>query len=168
MRFWLSGSFETLLDEVARRGSWVGGGSAAALSAALSAALLEKLVPAPSARAAARRIRRECLRLAQDDARRFAAVVDALRRGSRPGFTRALREATAVPLRVAELAQDIGRRARRTARAIAPRLRADLRCVAHLAQASTACAGVLINTNLVWLGDRAFAARVRRRLRRLA
>ena len=75
MRLQLYGSLEQFLEQVARRGSWVGGGSVAALSAALAAAVLEKLVVQPSAGRRLKTIRRQCLALVSQDAERFAKAI---------------------------------------------------------------------------------------------
>ncbi|MBI4003615.1 MAG: cyclodeaminase/cyclohydrolase family protein, partial [Candidatus Omnitrophica bacterium] len=87
-------SLEELLRRIARKGSWMGGGSVAALCAALSAALLEKLVVQPAAAQRLRRIRRACLALIPRDARAFSHVIQATRHSDRRGFARALKRAT--------------------------------------------------------------------------
>ncbi len=158
-------SLEGLLDQVALRGSWYGGGSVAALSTALSAALLEKLVANPALGRRLHRIRRDCLQLIEQDARTFARVIQATRKpGNRQAFVRALKAATAVPVRLVRHAHTLQAVSRAAQRRMKPRFRSDLRCVTALARASGEGAQALILTNLAWLGDAAYARTVRRTL----
>lgn len=161
----MSESIEQFLDEAARRGSWIGGGSLAALSAALSAALLEKLTPAPQAARRLRRIRRTCTALIRRDAETFAKAINATRAKSPRAFHRLLRQATEVQVQVFVSARTIEAACRRASRFITPRLQSDLRCALAFAAAAKASASALIRTNLAWLNHPATAARVRRRLR---
>ncbi|MBI3011305.1 MAG: cyclodeaminase/cyclohydrolase family protein [Candidatus Omnitrophica bacterium] len=159
------GSIEQLLGQIARRGSWLGGGSVAALSAALSAALLEKLVcHAPTARRM-RRIRRSCIGLVQRDAVTFSRVIQAIRAGERQAFRRTLKSATEVPCQVFEHAQMIRAVCRAAQRSIGPRFQSDLRCAMAVALAASESAQALIDTNLAWLNDARYAKAVHRRLR---
>lgn len=148
-------SIQQLLEEIARRGSWFGGGSVAALGAAASAALLEKLVGQGGARRRLRRIRQHAARLIEQDATLFARVIDATRpaRGRGRRFQAALEAATALQLTVWRSAQQVQRIGRAQRRAIAPRFQSDLRCALALAKASAASAKVLIRTNLTWLNE---------------
>jgi len=164
----LRGSVEQFLEQVARRGSWVGGGSVAALSVALAAALLEKLM---ADRRGARRIRRarhSCVRLIERDAAMFARVIEATRTGGAGRFQRALQAATEVPCRVFEHAQAIQAACRRAQRAVKPRFQSDLRCAMALALAGAESARTLILTNLAWLNSGAYSKRIRTRLRAAA
>lgn len=159
------GSIEQFLEQVARRGSWFGGGSVAALSAALAAALLEKLVfHAPTARRI-QRIRRSCIGLVQRDAVTFSRVIQAIRAGDRQAFRRALTSATEVPCQVFEHAQMIRAVCRAAQRSIERRFQSDLRCVTAVALAASESARALIDTNLAWLNDARYAKAVYRRLR---
>ena len=161
-------SVEQFLDQTDTRGTWYGGGSAAALACALSAALLEKLAThAPTARAS-RTIRRQCTQLIEEDARTFANVIHVMVRGDRAGTKRALKAATQVPWRVWAASQRLQPLARRIRRDIRPRFRVDLNCALALARASAASSSALVETNLAWLNDRAYTRQLRRRMARLA
>ena len=160
----MQGSLDEFLEQVARRGSWVGGGSVAALSAALAAALLEKLVVRPVASRALRRRRAECVRLIERDAATFAAVIQATRHHHRRGFQRSLKVATEVPCRVFEHAQVIQAACRMATRTVKPRFQSDLRCAMALALAAGESARTLIETNLAWLNDPRYAKTIRNRL----
>ena len=164
VRFWLSGSVDRFLEEVARRGSWVGGGSVAALSAALAAALLEKLVPQAAARQKLRRIRRACVTLIDRDATMFSRVIKASRGGNRSQFRRALTAATDVPWQVFAHAQTVQRMCRQAQRSVKPRFQSDLRCALAVALGASESTRTLIHTNLAWLNDAAYTRRMRRRL----
>jgi formiminotetrahydrofolate cyclodeaminase len=161
----VSESIEQFLDEAARRGSWIGGGSLAALSAAQAAALLEKLTTAPQTARRLRRIRRTCVGLIRRDAETFAQVINATRTKNRRAFQRSLGAATEVQVKVFVNSRAIERACRRASRFITPRLQSDLRCALAFAAAAKASASALIRTNLAWLNHPASAARVRRRLR---
>ena len=157
-------SLEQFLEEVARRGSWIGGGSVAALSAALAAALLEKLVHEPRVGRQLRRIRQECVRLIQRDAELFSQVIRATQQKRRQVFARALKAATDIPCRVFEHAQTIQAACRTAQRAVKPRFQSDLRCAMAVALAAGESARTLILTNLAWLNDRTYTKQVYRRL----
>jgi len=161
-------SLEQLLEQVARRGSWLGGGSAAALTAALSAALLEKVVTRPRLAQRLRRRRQVCTQLIHRDARMFARVIEATRTSNPRAVQRRLKAATDVPCRVFEHAQAVQQACRAARRSVKPQLQSDLRCALALAEAAGASARVLIQTNLAWLKDAAYARRVRRRLHSMA
>jgi len=147
-------SLDQLLNRVAHRGSWFGGGSAAALTAALAAALLEKLVVAPKVAHALRRSRRACLKLIQQDAEAFASVIEAMRSKNRRRFVRALNAATAVQQAVLGHSRAIQRAGRVAQRSMNRKFQSDLRCAMALASASGASARVLIRTNRAWLRQR--------------
>ena len=161
-------SLEQFLEQVARRGSWVGGGSVAACGAALSAALLEKLVVTPSLARQLRAVRQDCLQLIHRDAQTFARVIQATRTKNRHAFVRALKQATEVPARVVEHAHAIQTAARVAKRSINVRFQSDLRCAMAFAIAAGTSAEALIDTNLSWLNDRRYTKKVRRRLRAAA
>lgn len=157
-------SLDSFLAQVARRGSWLGGGSVAALTAALAAALLEKLIVQPAMRRQLRSIRLECSRLIRRDAETFARVVNATRTSRRSGFARALKQAIDVPCRVFERACAIQAACRSAQRLVKPQLQSDLKCAMALAEAAGTSAHVLIRTNLAWLNDARYAKDVKRRL----
>jgi len=158
-------SFDSFLEQIARRGSWFGGGSAAAIAAALAAALVEKLTVSPPLRRRVHRIRRECTRMVQQDAAAFSKVIRASRTGRRAAFRRALQAATEVPCRVVEQAKAVEAACRQTAKTLKPQFQSDLRCARALAAAAGASGRALIDTNLDWLNDPSFTRRIRRRLR---
>ena len=161
----MQGSVEQLLTQIARRGSWLGGGSVAALGAALSAALLEKLVFDLRLTRRLRSIRRECLRLIQADAKTFASVIHAVRAGNRAAFRRLLKAATEVPCRIFEHASAIQTECRRARRSVKRQFQSDLKCAEAMANASAQSARALIDTNLAWLKDPRYTTSVHRRLR---
>jgi formiminotetrahydrofolate cyclodeaminase len=156
------------LEQLARRGSWIGGGSVAALCAALAAALLEKLVIQPQQMTRLRRIRRECLALIQRDAETFARVIQATRRRNRQAFRRSLKAATDVPCQVFANAQMIQAICRAAQRSVKPQFQSDLRCAMAVALAAAESARTLIHTNVDWLGEPAYSRSIDRRLQRLA
>lgn len=158
-------SLDHFLEELTRRGSWIGGGSVAAVSAALAAALLEKLIATPARAQPLRQRRLACLRLAQRDAEAFARVIQATRKGDPHEVQRALKTATGIPWQVFQHAQAIQRVGRRTQRSLKPRFRSDLACAMVLARASGDSARILIRTNLAWLNDAKHTRMMRRRLK---
>ena len=160
----MSDSLEQFLEQVARRGSWVGGGSVAALCAALSAALLEKLIVQPRVARRLRVMQRECLQLVHRDAELFARVIHATREGNRRAVSRSLKVATNVPYRVWVHAQAVQAACRAAQRSVKPRFQSDLRCAMAVALAASESARTLIHTNLAWLDDGAYSRMMRRRL----
>jgi len=157
-----------LLEQVARRGSWMGGGSAAAFSAALAAALLEKLMPNPRRARRLRGVRRDCLRLMRRDADAFARVIQMTRQQSPGAFRRSLKTAIEVPALVCEHAQTIQATCRAAQRSVGPRFQSDLRCAMAIALAAGEAARTLVETNLAWLDEPAYTRRIRRRLQAAA
>lgn len=164
----MHGSVEAFVGQVARRGSWYGGGSVAALSAALSAALLEKLLLQPAALRRLQRVRHTSLRLIEDDARMFARAIAATRSRDRRRFQRALKAATQVPWEVFRCAQVVQGMCRTAQRSVKPKWQSDLRCAMALALAAAESARTLIQTNLTWLNDRAYTRNMQRRLQAAA
>ena len=160
-----TGRVEQFLEQVARRGSWFGGGSASALSTALSAALLEKLTPSSTMRRRLSRIRRACVPLIERDAILFARVIEAMQAEHRGDFERALKAATDVPCQVFEHAHAIQAACRTAARTISRKFQADVTCARALAVAAGAGARALIETNLAWLKDANYTKQIQRRLR---
>lgn len=157
-------SVEELLHRVARKGSWMGGGSVAALCAALSAALLEKLIVQPQAAKRLRKIQRTCLALIPRDARMFSRAIEATRHGDRHRFSRALKAATEVPWQVFAHAQTVQRMCEQAQRSVKPKFQSDLRCALAVALAASESARTLILTNVAWLNDAAYTRMMRHRL----
>ncbi len=157
-------SLEQFLEHIARRGSWFGGGSVAALSAALAAALLEKLIHDAGTARRLRRVRQECLTLIHRDADAFARVIQTTRRDERVAFRRSLKAATEIPCRVFEHAEGLQAVCRAAQRAVKPQFQSDLRCAMAVAMAAAESARALVLTNLTWLNDRVYAQKVERRL----
>ena len=157
-------SLEQFLDQVARRGSWFGGGSVAAVCAALAAALLEKLVHQASTARRLRQIRRQCMELARRDAEAFARVIQATRHKHQAAFRRTLKAATEIPCRVFEHATAVQSACRAAQRAVKPQFQSDLRCAMAVAMAAGESARALVLTNLAWLNERAYTQQVERRL----
>jgi formiminotetrahydrofolate cyclodeaminase len=157
-------SLEQFVEHVARRGSWFGGGSVAALSAALAAALLEKLIHNAGTVRALRGVRRECLALIRRDADAFARVIRTTRRKEPAAFQRSLKAATEIPCRVFERAATLQAACRAAQRAVKPQFQSDLRCAMAVAMAAAESARTLVLTNLAWLNDPAYSRQVERRL----
>ena len=157
-------SLEQLLEHVARRGSWFGGGSVAALSAAVAAALLEKLVHDAGTARRLRRIRQECLTLIHRDADTFARVIETARRDEPAVFRRSLKAAIEIPCRVFEHAERLQAACRAAQRAVKPQFQSDLRCAMAVARAAAESARTLVHTNLTWLNDRIYTQKIERRL----
>lgn len=157
-------SLEQFLDEVARRGSWLGGGSVAAMCAATAAALLQKLA---LTRPLVRRltvIREASLRLVEQDAVMFARAIHTMRSGRRASFERALKAANDVPCRVYVHAARVERIAAAMRKTIRPKFQSDLKCAVAAARAAKTSSKALIDTNLAWLKRPAYTAQIRRRL----
>lgn len=160
-------SLAQFTDDVARRGSWYGGGSVAALSTALAAALLEKFTASSRARRPFERIRRECLALVRRDAEVFAGVIQTKAAHDHRAFQRALQDAIRIPWRISVCARRLARAGEVLRRKLPTAYHADVRCAVALADAAQRGAVALITTNLAWLGDGATSRRMRRRLARL-
>lgn len=146
-------SVEQLLEHTAARGSWYGGGSAAALSCALAAALMEKLASQPEAARLARAIRQRCTRLVHEDARVFAKAVQAMSSHDPRRVRRAMNAAIAVPQEVCASAQRLRRVSRQIGKTLRPNFRVDLRCADALARAAETSARALVLTNQAWLNQ---------------
>jgi formiminotetrahydrofolate cyclodeaminase len=156
---------DRMLAQVARRGSWYGGGSVAALCVALAAALLEKLIVRRPALRRLHAIRARAASFIEEDARRFARVIQCTRLGHRGRFREALKSATDIPCRIFEDAQVIQAECRRAQRDVKPQFQSDLRCALAVALAGAESARTLIETNLAWLGDDTNATRISKQLR---
>ena len=162
----MSSSVRPILDHIAKQGSWYGGGSAAALTCAVSAALLEKLLGASSDVRRLRALRRRCTGLIDADARTFAGVIKAYYQRDARLAKRRLKAAIRIPVDVCLASGQLLARARRDAHLLKPRYRVDLRCAMELAKAAGASSRALVETNLAWLDEPAFARRVRAQLGR--
>ena len=159
-------SVQQLLNQVAKRGSWYGGGSAAALACALAAALLEKLTNGSPAARSSRQMRSRCTPLIERDAKAFSRVIQAYYQQDRSAARRALKAAIDIPITVYTSSQQVLALGQKARRMIRPKFRSDLTCVLALAEASRQASLALIETNLAWLGDRAYSRRVKQQLRK--
>ena len=157
-------SLDRFVSHIARRGSWFGGGSVAALCAALAAALLEKIVIQAGPARTLRQIRQDCLGLIQKDADAFARVIKVTQRKNRGAFRSSLKTAIDIPCKVFEQAERIQAACRSAQRTVKPQYQSDLRCALAVALAAAESARTLVNTNLAWLNDPATTRQIERRL----
>ena len=162
----LSGSLESFLDQVARPGCWLGGGSVAAMSTALAAALFEKLQVSSAMARKCLCIRRECADLVRQDAEAFAEVIHQTRQKDRVKIRRALQVATELQWKVLQHARWVERACHKSGRKLKPRLESDLRCARALAKASSEAARGFILANVAWADDPRYRRRMQQRLRR--
>jgi formiminotetrahydrofolate cyclodeaminase len=165
-----------LIDRLASKAPAPGGGSAAALAGAMGAALVEMVGELTTGRAdldgsdgavgeicaAATTRRTELLGLAELDASAYDAVIaarrlprqtDAERADRALRVTDATREATRIPLRVAEAAADVLRLAERIAPLGNPHAVSDAGVAAQLASASVRGALLNVRINLPSLAE---------------
>lgn len=161
----MSAPLEHILSQVARKGSWYGGGTAAALGLSVSAALLEKLAQQPKDQQRLRAIRHLGLRLAEQDAQVFARVIAASRLNGSGRRATALKQAIEIPYQVYQGAASVLAIGRRFRRSIKPRFQSDVRCAIALAQASKDAAKGFVDANLAWLDDERYSRLMRRRLK---
>ena len=89
-----------------------------------------------------------------------------MRLGRRAVFVRKLKAATEVPYQVLAIACLIRATGKAYQRTIKPRFQSDVRCALALAQAAIESAEHFIKTNLSWLQEPAYAAGMRKRIRR--
>lgn len=160
----MSKTFSAFFEVLSRRGSAVGGGSAAAVAATLSAGLLEKILPDPAQQARLRRTRKQCFRLIDQDARAFEAVMHHLRQKRKTGLSVPLKQASEVQWRLLENAQALITDCSQLGIVINRSYRSDLACARHLAQAAAKSAEGFIRANAVWLDDDAYREQTRTRL----
>jgi formiminotetrahydrofolate cyclodeaminase len=151
----------SFLDQLAARTPAPGGGGAAAITAAMAAGLVAMAARFSEARLPgagdlaerADELRRQAAGLAEEDARAYAAVLEA-RRGSgddaqrRARVGEALRGAAVVPLQIAELGAQAAELAVRVTEAGNPNLRGDAVTGALLAAASARSAACLVDINV--------------------
>ena len=149
------------LDQLAARTPAPGGGGAAAVTGAMAAGLVamaarfsaRQLPGAGEVADQADELRRRLAQLAEEDARAYAAVLDA---GRRPGDDRQRRKRTReallgaahVPLEIAGIGARVARLAVRVAEAGNPNLRGDAVTGALLAAASARSAACLVDINV--------------------
>ena len=164
----MSTSVLQFLDRTATRGSWYGGGSAAALTAATAAALLEKLASRPALARSIRVLRGRCVAAIDGDAQAFARVIKAYYQQDRGAVKRTLKRAIEVPVSVHHTASRLLALAREVKRSVPSKYQSDLRCVVAMATAARDSAAALVATNLDWLADAKHARRVRKQLARPA
>ena len=167
-------SVRDLIAGLASKAPAPGGGSAAALAGAMGAALVEMVGQLTSGRlgleedevalreifAAATALRTELLELAEQDASAYEAVIAARRLPRETGderadratrVTSATRDATRIPLRVAEAAAEVLRLAGRIAPLGNPHAVSDAGVAAQLASASVRGAVLNVRINLPFL-----------------
>ena len=145
-----------LLDAVASPTPAPGGGSSAGIACALAAALVEMAAAigdAGSADAArARALRAQALDLAERELSSYAPVLEAQRlppddSARRARISAALEEASAVPREIAALAAEIVSLAQRVGAGAGAAVRADAETGRLLAEAGSAAATGLVETN---------------------
>ena len=170
-----TGSFEEmtlqqLLDSLAARTAAPASGSAAAVTVALAAALcamsarfsVSSLDAAGDIAETADRLRAQALRLAEEDAYAYAAVIEARNRSvtvssteRKDALAKALVLAVAVPRQIAEIGGEIGMLASRIAAEGNPNLLGDALSSMLLAEAAASAASTIAEINL---GDHSEAA----------
>lgn len=162
-------SLSRLLDDVAAGTPAPAGGSSSAVACALAAALVEMTAGFADARVEAERareLRARALELAQLELASYEPVLTAQRRP--PGdpargerLARALEEASATPLEIAEAAAEVARLGTAVAAASRPGLRGDAAAGAVLAEAAATAACALVEINLRERGEQEPVARAR-------
>jgi formiminotetrahydrofolate cyclodeaminase len=136
----------SFLDEVAARTPAPGGGAVAAMTAASAAALVSMAARFSSSDAVAEagdELRARLVRLADDDAAAYTAVLAARGEARRE----ALRAATDVPRAIASAAAEVALLAHGLVESGSPRLVGDARVAELLAEAAGRAAGVLVDIN---------------------
>src|ERR1700694_3847 len=173
-----------VLEQLAAPTATPGGGSAAAAAAAMAAGLAtmvasmargkkaylqhESQLSAAIARLSA--LREELKAAIDADAASYNAVMKAHKqaktsdeKAAAAAIDRALKEATAVPLGVAERAQEVAQLAQSLAAITSPNMKSDLTTAAALARAAITGALANVEINLRSLKDEAFAAGARKK-----
>jgi methenyltetrahydrofolate cyclohydrolase len=156
-------SVERFLEAVASDAPAPGGGSSSAVAAALAAALVEmsaRLAGRDEAVARAGELRREALKLADDELTSYAPVLVARSPEERAA---ALAAASEPPARVAELAADAAELGLDVAATSAPAVRGDALAGVVLAEAASTAAARLVEINV---GSGPLLERARRAERR--
>ncbi len=184
------GSVREFLDRLAAASAAPGGGAAAALAGAMGAALVSMACRLTSGRARfaaveeevrdildqAERLRGRLMELADSDRRAFDQVMAAYRLPKETQAQReerheavqaALKEATRVPLEIAEACAHVIRLAGQAISLVNPNARSDMSVGALLADAGLQGARLNIHINLSGVEDRAFVREKRQALDRL-
>jgi glutamate formiminotransferase/formiminotetrahydrofolate cyclodeaminase len=179
----LRAGVEPFIEQLAAPTATPGGGSAAAASGAMAAGLASMVASMSRGKKAylqherelseaiARLARlREELKIAIDaDAESYNAVMKAYKQGkesanAQGAIDEALKQATSVPLRVAEQASEVAGIAARLKPITSPNMKSDLTTAVALAKAAMEGALANVEINLASLEDAAFAAEVRKKV----
>ncbi len=182
----LRAGVEPFVEQLAAPTATPGGGSAAAAAGAMAAALAAMVAgmsrgkkaylqheQALSAAIASLSTLREELKAAIDaDAESYNLVMKAYKEAksssdesmAQAAIDEALKQATSVPLRVAEKAQEVGRIARELSPITNPNMKSDLTTASALARAAIIGALANVEINLEALKDRAFVEQIRNKI----
>jgi formiminotetrahydrofolate cyclodeaminase len=156
-------SIEELLDALASSEPAPAAGTAAAYAGAMAAAVCAKIGD-PGERAQAEALRRRLVKLAEEDARVFAAALARLReRGDDWSLSRVLAESADVPLRITEACADVSALGFALAETGSPERATDARAAAALAAGAARAAASLVEANLGATADDDRVRRARRR-----
>jgi methenyltetrahydrofolate cyclohydrolase len=151
---------ERFLDTVGEDTPAPGGGTSSAITAALAAALVEmsgRLASDEEAAEAARGMRADALRLAEEELTSYAQVLEAETPADR---TTALDAASEPPAQIAETAANVAELGVKVAGSSSPAVRGDALTGVILAEAAATAAARLVETNITSgpVFDRARAA----------
>jgi formiminotetrahydrofolate cyclodeaminase len=141
-------SLEEFLDSVGEDTPAPGGGTSSAVTVALAAALVEmsaRLASDDEAAEAARGMRTEALRLADEELTSYGPVLEAKTAADR---TTALDGASEPPAQIAETAADVAELGVKVAESSSPAVRGDALTGVILAESAAAAAARLVSTNL--------------------
>ena len=152
-----------------------GGGTTAALAGALAAALVEKVTALAQRRGRevgqalerAQACREKFLDLAEEDAKAYAAVVEAQKAGGAE-LDKALMRAAGVPLEVAQKALGLMDLAERILTVCPKSARSDLAAAARLAWAACTAALYTVDANAPGIRDKKFRAELAKAREELA
>ena len=153
-------SLEEFLESVGEDTPAPGGGTSSAITTALAAALVEmsaRLAQDEEAAEAARSMRTDALRLAEEELTSYAPVLEAETPADR---TTALDGASEPPAQIAETAARVAELGAKVAGSSSPAVRGDALTGVVLAEAAAAAAARLVSTNITSgpVFDRARAA----------
>lgn len=145
-----------VIDALASREPLPAAGAALAISLAMAAALLEKAASAPrhgvpvdgAAQARAGRLRRDALRLADEDAVAYRRVVAAKAAGDVDRMRHALGQAAEPPLAMAEMGLKLARTAQSILGVVPLSLQGEVRAAASMALAGTVAAADLVRIDV--------------------
>jgi formiminotetrahydrofolate cyclodeaminase len=141
-------SLETFLDSVGEDTPAPGGGTSSAVTTALAAALVEmaaRLAHEDESAAAARGMRGDALRLAEEELTSYAAVLEAETPADR---TTALDAASEPPAQIAETAASVAELGVKVAGSSSAAVRGDALTGVILAESAAAAAARLVQTNI--------------------